>query len=44
MAVTRNVSIPLRTTNEIGFFIHRETPQRQLLGYIVQMRIQQPYA
>jgi hypothetical protein len=45
MAVTRvNVSIPLRTTNEHGFFIHRETPQRQLLGYVVQMRVQQPYA
>ena len=45
MAVTRvNVSIPLRTTNENGFFIHRETPQRQLLGYDVQMRVQEPYA
>jgi hypothetical protein len=45
MAVTRvNVSIPLRTTNEHGFFIHRETPERQLLGYVVQMRVQQPYA
>jgi hypothetical protein len=44
MAVTRvNVSIPLRTTNENGFFIHRETPQRQLLGYVVRMRVQQPY-
>ena len=45
MAVTRvNVFIPLRTTNENGFFIHHETPQRQLLGYVVQMRVQQPYA
>ena len=45
MAVTRvNVSIPLRTTNENGLFIHREAPQRQLLGYVVQMRVQQPYA
>jgi hypothetical protein len=45
MAVTRvNISIPLRTTNENGFFIHRETPQRQLLGYVVQMRVQQAYA
>jgi hypothetical protein len=45
MAVTHvNVSIPLRTTNENGFFIHRETPQRQLLGSVVQMRVQQPYA
>lgn len=38
-----NVSIPLRTTSENGFFIHCETPQRQLLGYVVQMRIQQSY-
>ncbi|MCG2641430.1 MULTISPECIES: hypothetical protein [Bradyrhizobium] len=39
-----NVSIPLRTTNENGFFIHREAAQRQLLGYVVQMRIEEPYA
>ena len=39
-AVTRvDVSILLRTTNENGFFIHRETLQWQLLGYIVQTRI-----
>ncbi|MCK1744478.1 hypothetical protein IVA80_27610 [Bradyrhizobium sp. 139] len=38
-----NVSIPLSTTSENGFFNHRETPQRQLLSYAVKMRIQQPY-
>ena len=44
MVVTRvNVSIPLSTTSENGFFNHRETPQRQLLSYAVKMRIQQPY-
>lgn len=39
-----NVSIPLRTASEHGFFIYREMPQRQLPGYVVQMRIQEPYA
>ena len=39
MVVTRvNFSIPLRTTNENGFFIHREAAQRQLLDYVAQMR------
>jgi len=45
MAVTRvNVSIPLRTTSENGFFIHHDATPRQLLGYVVRIRVQQPYA
>jgi hypothetical protein len=39
-----NLSIPLRTTSENGFFVHHESPQRQLLGYAVRMRVQEPYA
>jgi len=39
-----NISIPLRTTSENGFFIHGNSSQRHLLGHIVRMRIQQPYA
>lgn len=39
-----NVSIPLRTTSKNGFFIHCETPERKLLGYVVHMRIQEHYA
>lgn len=39
-----NISIPLRTASMNGFFIHCGTPQRQLLGYVVRMRVQEPYA
>ena len=44
MVVTRiNVSIPLSTTSENGFFNHRETPQRQLLGYAVKMQAMEAF-
>ncbi len=39
-----NISIPLRTASENGVFIHCEAHQRQLLGYAVRMRVQEPYA
>jgi len=39
-----NLSIPLRTPQENGFFIHNGSPQKRLFGYPLLMRVQEPYA
>ena len=39
-----NLSIPLRTPRENGFFLHAGTPPRELFGYSLGMRVQEPYA
>ncbi len=39
-----NLSIPLRTPRENGFFLHAGTPQKELFGYSLGMRVQEPYA
>ena len=38
-----NLSIPLRTTSQNGFFIHGDSSPRYLLGHAVRMRLQEPY-
>ncbi len=39
-----NLSIPLRTPSENGFFVHREAPEKRLFGFALGMRMQDPYA